>query len=52
MKHITHWTVAALALLGVGVGSAMAAEEIQDCENCPVMVVIPGGARGDSHYIV
>jgi formylglycine-generating enzyme required for sulfatase activity len=44
MKHITHWTVAALTLLSVGVGSAMAAEEIQDCETCPVMVVIPAGS--------
>jgi formylglycine-generating enzyme required for sulfatase activity len=42
MKHFARWAVAALTLLGAG--SALAAEELQDCETCPVMVVIPSGS--------
>ncbi|MBT3395962.1 MAG: formylglycine-generating enzyme family protein, partial [Alphaproteobacteria bacterium] len=42
MKNIARWAVAALTLLGAG--STLAAEELQDCETCPVMVVIPSGS--------
>ena len=42
MKKIGMWAVAAIAFLAAG--AAIAAEEIQDCVACPVMVVIPTGS--------